>query len=147
MTGTHFNSLAPAEAIWKHVIQYSLVQVMACHMCNAKPTFELMLTFPQWQPTENISMTFCKQFKCFHLQKYTSKYILQNVRHFVQALKYWTCHLIQDAGRYSIHNISRLVCQKQVSRAGTSNYIPQNLCDVITCPALDVTMLDVMLLA
>ena len=27
-----------------------------------------------------------------------------------------------------------LVCQKQVSRAGTSNYIPQYLWDVITCP-------------
>ena len=29
-----------------------------------------------------------------------------------------------------------LVCQKQVSRAGTSNYIPQILWDVITCPCL-----------
>ena len=27
-----------------------------------------------------------------------------------------------------------IVCQKQVSRAGTSNYIPQILWDVITCP-------------
>ena len=27
-----------------------------------------------------------------------------------------------------------LVCQKQVSRAGTSNHIPQYLWDVITCP-------------
>ena len=27
-----------------------------------------------------------------------------------------------------------LVCQKQASRAGTSNYIPQYLWDVITCP-------------
>ena len=27
-----------------------------------------------------------------------------------------------------------LVCQKQVSRAGTSNYIPHLLWDVITCP-------------
>ena len=27
-----------------------------------------------------------------------------------------------------------LVCQKQVSRAGTSNYIPQYLWDVIICP-------------
>ena len=27
-----------------------------------------------------------------------------------------------------------LVCQRQVSRAGTSNYIPQILWDVITCP-------------
>ena len=31
----------------------------------------------------------------------------------------------------------RSVCQKQVSRADTSNYIPQILWDVITCPALD----------
>ena len=28
----------------------------------------------------------------------------------------------------------RLLCQKQVSRVGTSNYIPQYLWDVITCP-------------
>ena len=27
-----------------------------------------------------------------------------------------------------------VVCQKQASRAGTSNYIPQYLWDVITCP-------------
>ena len=30
--------------------------------------------------------------------------------------------------------IWRLGCQKQVSRAGTSNYIPQYLWDLITCP-------------
>ena len=30
-----------------------------------------------------------------------------------------------------------LVCQEQVSRAWTSNYIPQILWDVITCPCLD----------
>ena len=30
--------------------------------------------------------------------------------------------------------IWELVCQKQVSMAGTSNYIPQYLWDVITCP-------------
>ena len=29
-----------------------------------------------------------------------------------------------------------VVCQKQVSRAGTSNYIPQILWDMITCPSL-----------
>ena len=28
----------------------------------------------------------------------------------------------------------RLVCQQQISRAGTSNYIPQYLWNVITCP-------------
>ena len=28
----------------------------------------------------------------------------------------------------------KLVCQKQVSRAGKSNYFPQHLLDVITCP-------------
>ena len=30
--------------------------------------------------------------------------------------------------------ISRMLCQKQVSRAGTSHCIPQYLCDVIICP-------------
>ena len=29
-----------------------------------------------------------------------------------------------------------VLCKKQVSRAGTSNYIPQYLWDVITCPCL-----------
>ena len=32
--------------------------------------------------------------------------------------------------------ISGVLCQKQESRAGTSNYIPQYLWDVVTCPAL-----------
>ena len=30
--------------------------------------------------------------------------------------------------------IARVLCQKQISRSGTSNYIPQILWDVITCP-------------
>ena len=34
---------------------------------------------------------------------------------------------------WHFYPIWRLVCQKQVSRAGTSNYIPQHLWDVITC--------------
>ena len=34
---------------------------------------------------------------------------------------------------FTLIYIWRLVCQKQVSRAGTSNYIPQILWDVITC--------------
>ena len=33
-----------------------------------------------------------------------------------------------------VHNIFRVLYQKQVSRAWTSNYIPQYLWDVITCP-------------
>ena len=33
----------------------------------------------------------------------------------------------------SIWSNRGVLCQKQVSRAGTSNYIPQNLWDVITC--------------
>ena len=31
-------------------------------------------------------------------------------------------------------SIWEVLCQKQVSRVGTSNYIPQKLWDVITCP-------------
>ena len=42
---------------------------------------------------------------------------------------------------FTMHNlmimVCRLVCQKQASRAGTSNYIPRYLWDVITCPCLD----------
>ena len=33
-----------------------------------------------------------------------------------------------------VYHILGLVCRKQISRAGTSNYIPQILWDVITCP-------------
>ena len=35
------------------------------------------------------------------------------------------------------HHICRLVWQRQASRAGTSNYIPQILWDVISCRSLD----------
>ena len=33
-----------------------------------------------------------------------------------------------------LYDISGVLFQKQVSRAGTSNYIPQYLWDMITCP-------------
>ena len=36
--------------------------------------------------------------------------------------------------KYMMGSVSGVLCQKQVSRAGTSNYIPQKLWDVITCP-------------
>ena len=35
---------------------------------------------------------------------------------------------------YWDYSVWWLMCQRQVSRAGTSNYIPQYLWDVITCP-------------
>ena len=35
---------------------------------------------------------------------------------------------------YVVHFISGVLCQEQVSRAGTSSYIAQYLWDVITCP-------------
>ena len=38
------------------------------------------------------------------------------------------------ARRSALHNILGPMYQKQVSRGGTSNYIPQILLDVITCP-------------
>ena len=37
-------------------------------------------------------------------------------------------------GQHNPGDISEVLCQKQLSRAGTSNYIPQILWDVITCP-------------
>ena len=43
-----------------------------------------------------------------------------------------TKHYLNQCSRY--HVIWRVLCQKQGSRAGTSNYIPQFLWDVITCP-------------
>ena len=33
-----------------------------------------------------------------------------------------------------VNAVSGVLCQKRVSRAGTSDYIPQILWDVITCP-------------
>ena len=46
------------------------------------------------------------------------------------------CLLALDKGQCGFYYkiIWGLVCQKQVSRARTSNYIPQYLWDVITCP-------------
>ena len=39
---------------------------------------------------------------------------------------------LMELGRYMAIKWGQ--CQKQVSRIGTSNYTPQILCDVITCP-------------
>ena len=59
--------------------------------------------------------------KCFHLMTSLCKDALVPVQHLNIAYpKHWG-----------------LVCQKQVSKAGTSNYIPQYMWDVITCPFLD----------
>ena len=43
----------------------------------------------------------------------------------------WYTHLLRLIWPTNEH-----VCQKQLSRAGASNYIPQILWDVITCPCL-----------
>ena len=40
-----------------------------------------------------------------------------------------------------LQHISGVFCQKQVWRAWTSNYIPQILCDVITCPCTSYLLL------
>ena len=44
----------------------------------------------------------------------------------------YTLEAIFLCGHISYH--SGMLCQKQVSRAGTSNYIPHMLWDLITCP-------------
>ena len=56
-------------------------------------------------------------------------------------LLHWSDHYLACRNKISFSQnwdieliISGVLCQKQVSRAGTSNYIPQILWDVITCP-------------
>ena len=53
-----------------------------------------------------------------------------------------SCHLVDKFEQYlksaQSANVFKIIwgvlSQEQISRAGTNNYIPQYLCDVITCP-------------
>ena len=57
----------------------------------------------------------------------TSRVIWELLRYFLNVHR-------MDTRTHTIYEIWEVLCQKRVSRAGTNNYIPQNLWGVITCP-------------
>ena len=63
------------------VTRPSLVQIMACHLFDAKPLSEPMLAYHQLGPKEHISMKFNLKIKGFHSRICIWKYCLQNDVH------------------------------------------------------------------
>ena len=63
------NSLRPRDAYVRDQTGLPLVQIMACHLFNAKPLFEVMLDYCQLKPCEHISMNLKKIIHQFSLNK------------------------------------------------------------------------------
>ena len=63
--------------------------------------------------------------------------------HIIDDLRRRDLTIIRDTYWYlqPYRHFAGVLCQKQVSRAGTSNYIPQYLWDVVTCPFLSYLLL------
>ena len=78
------NSSLPSAAYMRQWIRSALVQIMACHLFDAKPLSKPILGYCQLAPQEETSVKFSSKYKAFHSQKCIGKYRLRNGGHFVQ---------------------------------------------------------------
>ena len=69
-----FNSLRPSNAYMRQYNIPTLLQIMACRLCGAKPFSETMLPYCQLDPKEHISVKLYLKFKSFH-----SRNLFENV--------------------------------------------------------------------
>ena len=80
------NSLRPSDAYMHHQTQPSLLQIMVCRLFSAKPIFEPMFTYCQWDPKEQNSVKLWSKFEHFLSRKYVWKCCLQIWRPFCLSL-------------------------------------------------------------
>ena len=131
------NLSPPTTAYMRQWTESALVHVMACRLFGAKPLPETMLVYCQLDPWEQTSVKF--EWEFYHFHSWNAFVVYPKWRPFCSGEKRgshgssieYRQNPIRKKSQISQHAGSRvsymwgLCCQKQVSQAGISNYIPQ----------------------
>ena len=119
----------------ENFIKISISLVCAFKSCNNT------ITFPKNTTVHPITSQWEWDIRCFWVQDSGPIFYLWLSKVLANERRCYKCNIFSHwlrpcsaIYREQALNLYVVLCQKQVSRAGTSNYIPQKLWDVITCP-------------